>query len=108
MFSKDKKLQITAYKRFVSKEEPEEIIDYYSKANMPSILGSEKFIKWVKDRFPKKKKGKEVPESRLLAPDRERIEQVVCKEQCVDEEILHKSKRGTWNESRSVAIYRSG
>ena len=30
---------------------------------MSSILGSEKFIKWVKGRFPKKKKEKEIPES---------------------------------------------
>lgn len=33
---------------------------------MPSILGSEKFIKWVKDRFPKKKKGKEISQSKNL------------------------------------------
>jgi hypothetical protein len=52
MFSKDKKLQIIAYKRFISSEEPGELIEHYSKINMPSILGSEKFTKWVRDRFP--------------------------------------------------------
>ena len=48
VFSWDNKLQIAAYKRFVSREEPEKIIKHYSKANMPAIMGSEKFIKGVK------------------------------------------------------------
>jgi len=67
-------------------------------------LGSQGFVDWVKDKFFTQKRDKEVPESLLLAPDRGRIKQVVFKEQCVDEEVLHKSKRRTWNEPGNVAI----
>ena len=35
-----------------------------SLANMPAIMGSEKFIKGVKNKFSKKKKDTEVPESK--------------------------------------------
>ncbi len=105
MFSKDKKLQITAYKRFVSKEEPEEIIDHYSKANMPSILGSEKFTKWIKDRFPKKKKEKEIPESKKLCPEALDIKRAVCIHYKIGEAELQKSRRGVENEARDLAIY---
>jgi putative transposase len=37
--------------------------------------------------------------------DREKIKQVVCKAYHVDEEDLLKSKRGTFNEPRNVAVY---
>jgi hypothetical protein len=68
IFSEDKDFQTTAYRRFISIEDSKELIRYYSKKNISSILGSEKFIKWVKDRFPKKKKEKEIPESKKLCP----------------------------------------
>ncbi len=66
MFSKDKDLQTAAYRRFISIDDSQELIGYYSKKNMSSIQGSEEFIKWIKDRFPRKKKGKEIPESKKL------------------------------------------
>ena len=87
--------------------QPSDLIlgEFFSGDKLPSVLGSQGFVDWVKDRFFTQKRHEEVPESRLLAPDRERIKQVVCEEYCVDEEILHKSKRGTWNEPRNVVIY---
>jgi len=105
MFSKDNKLQITAYKRFISKEEPEKIIEYYSKKNMSSILGSDKFIKWVKDRFPKKKKEKEIPESKNLCPEVIDIKKAVCNHYEIKAADLLKSRRGVENEARDLAIY---
>lgn len=62
-------------------------------------------MEWIKDRFFPQKNHEEVPESRVLAPDRERIKRVVCKTYHVSEEDLHKSKRGVFNEPRNVAIY---
>jgi REP element-mobilizing transposase RayT len=105
MFSKDNKLQITAYKRFISKEEPEKIIEYYSKKNIPSILGSDKFVKWVKDRFPKKKKEKEIPESKNLCPEVIDIKKAVCNHYEITAADLLKSRRGVENEARDLAIY---
>jgi len=56
MFSKDTSLQVISYKRFMSTQEPVEFIQHYSKKNMPSILGSDTFSKWVRERFPKKRR----------------------------------------------------
>jgi chromosomal replication initiation ATPase DnaA len=47
----------------------------------------------------------EIQESKLLAPDRERIQEFVCKAYRINKEELIKSKRGTFNEPRNVAIY---
>ena len=106
MFSKDKKLQIIAYKRFISSDETGEIIEHYSKINMPSILGSEKFIKWVKDRFPKKVKDKEIPESKDLCPEVSDIKRAVCNYYKIEHTDLLKSRRGgVENEARDFAIY---
>ena len=105
MFSQDKSLQIALYKRFVSTEEPGEIIQHYSKKNMPPILGSKKFIKWVKDRFPKKKKGKKIPVSKNLCPKITDIKKAVCNHYKIENADLLKSRRGIENEARDVAIY---
>jgi hypothetical protein len=37
------------------------------------MLGSEKFISWIKDQFFKKKKDIQVPASKQLAPDLDTI-----------------------------------
>ena len=106
MFSKDKSLRITAYKRFISTEEPVEIIQHYSKDKVPSILGSEKFIKWVKDRYPKKVKEKEIPESKNLCPEVSDIKRAVCNYYKIEHTDLLKSRRGgVENEARDFAIY---
>ena len=39
------------------------MIGFYSKKNMSSILGSEKFIKWVKERFPRKRRKRRFPDA---------------------------------------------
>ena len=72
---------------------------------MSSIQGSEKFIKWVKDRFPKKKKGKEIPESKKLCPEVNDIKRAVCRHYKIGEAELQKSRRGVENEARDLAIY---
>ncbi len=59
----------------------------------------------MEDRSFQQKSHEEIPESRRLAPDREKIKQVVCKTYQVREEDLLKSKRGIFNEPRDVAIY---
>jgi len=105
MFSTDKGIQITSYKRFVSTEEPVELIEHYSKKNMPSILGSDKFIKWVKERFSKKKKEKEIPESKKLCPEVIDIKEAVCNHYKIEDAALLKSRRGVENEARDLAIY---
>jgi len=105
MLSEDGKQQPRMYRQFVAQEDSEEIFRIFEKKKWPSILGTEIFIEWVKDRFFDQKRHLEVPESRILAPDREKIKQLVCRTYQVKEEELLKSKRGTFNEPRNVAIY---
>ena len=105
MLTKDKRQQRRVYRQFITKEDSEEISLIFERKNLPSVLGSERFIDWVKERFFHRKSNEEIPESRTLSPDREKIKQVVCKAYHVDEEDLLKSKRGTFNEPRNVAIY---
>ncbi len=47
----------------------------------------------------------EVPESRRLAPDAEKIKRAICKAYGIEESSLLSSRRGVLNEPRNVAIY---
>ena len=105
ILTRDKTKQKRVYKQFVSKEDSEEIRLIFDKKNIPSVLGSKRFIDWIKDRFFHQKSHEEVTESKALSPEREKIKQVVCKAYDVEEEDLLSSKRGTFNEARNVAIY---
>ena len=105
MLSKDTKQQQRLYKEFMAEEDSEEISQVFEQNKLPSILGRDEFIDGLRDRFFERKTHKEVPESRVLAPEREKIKQVICRIYGVRVEDLLKSKRGTFNEPRSVAIY---
>ncbi len=78
MFSDDKRLSRKRYKEFVFGESPEEINVILGKKKLPSMLGRDEFIEWVKRTFFKEKRHIEVPESRSLAPDVKRIRAVWC------------------------------
>ena len=105
MLTHNKKFQRRIYKLYIEGEDSEEISTIFSKGKLPSILGNESFIEWTKDRFFSQKKHIEVPESKSLAPDREKIKRFVCKSYKVRDEELVKSIRGCLNEPRNVAIY---
>ena len=81
--------------------------EYENVKNVPhhSILGKEDFVYWVKNRFFENKVHIEFPDSKSLAPDREMIQELVCKTYGIAKEELMKSKGGLINEPRSVAIY---
>jgi hypothetical protein len=48
-------IQIRIYKQFMAQEQDEDLVRVLDRKNPPSMLGSEKFISWIKDRFFKKK-----------------------------------------------------
>lgn len=93
------------YREFMAQEDSEEISRVFKGKKLPSILGREDFIDRVRSQFFERKSHREVPESKLLAPKREEIKELVCRAYRVREEDLFKAKRGTFNEPRSVAIY---
>ncbi|MBW2195465.1 MAG: transposase [Deltaproteobacteria bacterium] len=107
MLTMNKRQQRRAYRQFVAKENTEAIVRVFEGKRLPSLLGSDRFIDWVKDRFFKEKDHEEVPDSRGLAPDREKIKETVSRFYQVNQDDLLKSKRGVFNEPRNVAIYLS-
>ena len=105
LFSEDLKESRREYKKFMGEDEGGEISRIYKKKNLPSILGKEDFVYWVKNRYFERKLHTEVPESKLLAPDKEKIQELVCKTYGITKGELVKSKRGAFNEPRGVSIY---
>lgn len=105
MFSRNASEAIKTYRNFVRKGVPEEINRILGSGKWPAVLGKENFIDWVRNTFFLKKRHVEVPESKTLAPDLEKIKDSVCRLYNVNEKDLLVSKRGMTNEPRNVAIY---
>ena len=105
MFSENRRLAIKRYKEFVYSDSPDEINEILGRKKLPSTLGSERFIEWVKKTFSAEKRHLEVPQSRSLAPDVQRIKEVVCRSYNVKEKALTEARRGITNEPRNVAVY---
>ncbi len=105
MFSNKRNLAMKAYAGFIKEFEPEEIKKFYSKKNLPSILGDEDFKEWIKDKFKNLRFNREIPESKALALNSETIRKLVCEAFGVENEMLLKMKRGTENPARDVAVY---
>lgn len=105
MFARDRKESRKAYRKYMAEDEGGEIYCMFQKKKLPSILGKEDFVYWVKNRFFERKVHIEVPDSKLLAPDKETIKDLVCRTYGIKKEELIKSQRGTFNEPRNVSIY---
>jgi len=98
--------QIRIYKQFMAQQEQDEdLVRILDHKNPPSMLGSEKFISWIKDRFFKKKKDKQVPASRALAPDLDTIISEVSRYYEIRPTTLKAVRCGIENEPRDVAMY---
>jgi REP element-mobilizing transposase RayT len=97
--------QMRIYKRYMAQEQDEDLIRVLDRKNPPSMLGSEKFISWIKDRFFEKKIDKEVPASKELAPDLDTIISEVSRYYEVRPATLKAVRRGIENEPRDVAMY---
>jgi len=96
---------IRQYKQFVEMPDSEEINQFYGKRNLSSVLGSDRFVNKVKEKFFKKKVHKEVQESKRLSPDTKSIKEAICSYYKIEEKDLIVARRGTENEPRNLAIY---
>jgi len=105
MLSPTKKRQKSAYLDFVAQGEPEEIEKFYSLKNLPSILGSDLFKETIRDNFYALANQPEIPESKFLAPNVNRVILAVCTFYRVSQEELFISKRGNKNLPRDVSVY---
>jgi len=97
--------RIDAYRKFVVQEDGKELVQLFSRKRWPVFLGSEKFIAGVKERFFSKNADSEIPQGKDLAPDLDRLFEVVAKGYQVKRQDLFYSRRGHYNEARNVAIY---
>ena len=105
MLSGSKAMQKIVYRDFVNEPDNDDFSSIYKKRKIPAILGSESFLKLIKNNYFIKKKHIEVPESQLLAPEPDKIMSVVCEKYKISISDLRVSIRGQLNEPRNVAIY---
>ena len=105
MLAKNRAIQIKKYKQFVEKQDAEQLLSFFEKTNLSSILGDKTFVEWVKAKFFKGKFDKDVPQSKILAPDGRAIIKAVCDFYNTDEKAVSNVRRGVQNEPRDVAIY---
>lgn len=105
MLDNNRARQVKAFTDFMKNEESEEIQDFYAKKNTPAFLGTNKFIEKIKARYFGIKKNQEISQIKYLEPAIEDIKQIVSKVYKVKTDSLLKSRRGTNNEPRDVAIY---
>ena len=105
-FSEDPVKARAEYRRFMAEDVDEQIERVFSLKKLPAILGSQKFVQSIKDRFFTSKLSAEVPQSRALAPvSMESIVCAVCSACDVPVESLASLARGVTNEARDIAIY---
>jgi REP element-mobilizing transposase RayT len=97
--------RLRLYREFVSLGDSQDLLEVFSRKRLPWVLGSEGFVAAVKERFFGRKLNDEVPESRELAPDVNKIKRAVCEFYRIEEAELLVSRRGSFNEARNVAIY---
>jgi len=92
-------------KELLSSDAKSEIYDFFGKKNMPSLLGSKAFIDQIRNRFFERMVHPEKPEGKVLALDSNRILKTVSRYYQVSLSEIMKSKRGSSNTPRDVAIY---
>jgi putative transposase len=105
MLSKSPRDRISAYRDFMAQEDSEEIRSLFQRKKWPSVLGSGRFIRWVRGRYFMVNKDDEIPQAKELAPSMDDIKKAVCEYYGVIDEQLFSSRRGQFNEPRNVAIY---
>jgi putative transposase len=105
LFSKSKTESVKLYRQFILKGTPEEINEIFGGRTLPPVLGSESFVDRIKDTFFDSKDFEEIPESKKLAPDVDKIKRSVCMAYNIEETDLYVGRRGYFNEPRNAAIY---
>ena len=100
-----KRGRLKPFIEFMKKDDSEEIKRFFSLKNLPSIFGPESFVTRIKEEFYFKKRSREVPESKKMAPEPGSIIKEVCRYYRVSDEEILKTKRGWFNKPRNIAIY---
>ena len=105
LVSKNRKAWLRYYKKWVSVEAKDKVSEIISGKKWPVCIGPQLFIDRIKEAYGAKKINKDVPLSRELLPDRNRILEEVCESYDTTATDILKMRRGKMNEARNVAIY---
>ncbi len=105
MLEENKNRQKQAYLEFMKQEDSETLKTIYEKGNLPLFLGARDFIDDIRHKYSGTTIKKEMPQSREMAIDKTDVERAIVKYYKVEAEELYKSRRGSYNEGRNVAIY---
>jgi hypothetical protein len=107
MLTEDRQLWLSRYRQFLATEKDDEITEVVEASKWPPFLGPKQFTDWLKSKYYAGKTNPEVPQEQELIPSSSLIKQVVCEFYGVNEDVLHRTKRGEFNEPRNVAIFLS-
>jgi len=105
LLASDSTRQRRAYRQFMSKSEPAEISEFYAREKMFSILGSNPFMRWVKETFFHLVQKEDISTYKTFAPTIQEIVDAVCRSYKCSPMDLSMSQRGKENEPRNVAVY---
>ena len=51
MLGKTKSIQLKKYRQFVEEQDTEQLLSFFEKTNLTSLLGDNKFVEWAKANF---------------------------------------------------------
>jgi REP element-mobilizing transposase RayT len=105
LLSKNRKDWLRYYRKWVSVEEKDKVSEKISGKKWPVCLGPQAFIDRIKETYGAEKINRDMPSSRELLPDKQRILEVVCKFYDITASDILKMRRGKMNEARNAAIY---
>ncbi len=105
MITPKKRGRLKPFIEFMGKDNSEEVIRLFSLKKLPSFFGPESFITEIKEKYYFKKKCYEVPELKNPALTSDSIISSVCKHYDVSFNELLITRRGVFNEPRSIAVY---
>jgi len=105
MITPKKRGRLKPFIEFMRKDDSKEVIRLFSLKKLPSFFGPESFITGIKEKYYFKKKSYEVPETKNPAPTSDTVISAVCENYGVSFNELLITRRGFFNEPRSIAVY---
>ena len=105
MITPKKRGRLKPFIEFMQEDDSEEVTRLFSLKKLPSFFGPESFITGIKEKDYFKKKNYEIPETKSLAPTSDTIISAVCENYGVSFNELLITRRGFFNEPRSIAVY---
>jgi chromosomal replication initiation ATPase DnaA len=93
------------HEELLSQDAKEDIYQFFTKKNLPSLLGSKEFSNQIKRRFFASLIHPEKPASKQLALESKTVIELVCRRFGLTETEVLRQKRGVSNTPRDLAIY---